>query len=42
MQDEGLPILVAIIIGAVVVGAIVFAGFIVNAIISGSFTLLGG
>ena len=33
MQDEGLPTIIAIIVGAVIVGAIVFAGLIINAII---------
>ena len=33
MQDEGMPTIIAIIVGAVIVGAIVFAGLIINAII---------
>ena len=33
MQDEGMPTIIAIVVGAVIVGAIVFAGLIVNAII---------
>jgi len=33
MQDEGMPTIIAVVVGAVIVGAIVFAGLIVNAII---------
>ena len=33
MQDEGMPTIIAIVVGAVIVGAIVFAGLIVNAIL---------
>ena len=42
MKDEGPPTLIAIIVGAVIVGAVVFAGFIVNAVLLGSFGPLGG
>ena len=33
MQDEGMPTIIAVVVGAVIVGAIVFAGLIVNAIL---------
>jgi hypothetical protein len=39
MQDDGLPISFGVIIGAIILGLFVVAGFILMAILIGSFLL---
>jgi hypothetical protein len=37
MDNSGLPVSISIIISGVIIGLLIFAGFIVSAVISGSF-----
>jgi len=37
MDNSGLPVSISIILAGIIIGLLIFAGFIVSAVISGSF-----